>query len=106
MNRFQGIESYVPTFFRPRQDGKSIIPDTVDPTSKVHPQLVHMKRIPSVRKQISTPDDFLASPVLSGKPTSWNKNGSQTSLMTTSSTFSSISSLFKVRSLGSICIVV
>jgi hypothetical protein len=74
-----------------------------DHTNKDHPQLVHIKRIHSIRRQksstestISLQDDQISSspPIIS--TSSMNKSGSQTSLQTMSSTRSSFSNIFKV----------
>ncbi|CAF4846585.1 unnamed protein product [Rotaria sp. Silwood1] len=100
--RKTGIESYFSTLFRSRQDTKSVIADMNNHTNKDHPQLVNVKRIESIYNQNSANnstsslhDDQISSspPVISGA--SINKSASQTSLQTTSSTISSISSIFK-----------
>ncbi|UJR26562.1 hypothetical protein I4U23_007883 [Adineta vaga] len=96
--RKTGFESYIPTIFRPRQDTKSVIADMNDHTNKDHPQLVNIKRLHSIHKQnssISLNNDSISSspPILPSS--SIDKNGSQTSLQTASSTRSSLSSIFK-----------
>ncbi|CAF2522711.1 unnamed protein product [Rotaria sp. Silwood2] len=100
--RKMGIESYISTLFRPRQDTKSVIADMNNHTNKDHPQLVNIKRIESIYNQNSANnstsslyDDQISSspPIISGA--SMNKSASQTSLQTTSSTISSFSSIFK-----------
>ncbi|CAF1233926.1 unnamed protein product [Adineta steineri] len=95
---FQGLESYIATIFRARQDSKSVIADTNNHSNKDHPQLVNIKRIHSIKKQSSTislNDDQIPispSPLPSSSVT---KSSSQTSLQT-SSARSSFSSLFRL----------
>ncbi|CAF1104298.1 unnamed protein product [Rotaria sordida] len=100
--RKMGIESYISTLFRSRQDPKSVIADMNVHTNKDHPQLVNIKRIQSIYNQNSSNnstsslyDDQISSspPITSGA--SINKSASQTSLQTTSSTLSSFSNIFK-----------
>jgi hypothetical protein len=96
-NYIQGIESYISTIFRPRQDAKSVIADMNNHTNKDYPQLVNIKRIHSIYKQNSSTS--LHDEQISSSPPALpiNKSGSQTSLQTTSSTRSSFSSIFKVN---------
>lgn len=92
------IESYFTTFFRPRQDAKSVIADMNDSTTKDQPQLVNIKRIHSIKKQASTmslhDEHISTSPPTNPLPTR-NQSGSQTSLQTNSLTRSSLSNIFK-----------
>lgn len=101
----KGFESYLPTFLRPRQDPKSIIPVSDDIQSKDQPQLVHVKRIPSIRKHqhsstssIQNDRQSPSSPSLN-KSSFQNKTLSPTSLpnSASSSTLASFSSFFKVK---------
>jgi len=99
----QGFESYLPTFLRPRQDPKSIIPVSDDIQGKDQPQLVHVKRIPSIHKHQHSPTSPTqndrqspSSPSLS-KSSFQNKTSSPTGLPSSasSSTLASFSSFFK-----------
>ncbi|CAF0764190.1 unnamed protein product [Adineta ricciae] len=90
--RKTGFESYLTTIFRPRQDTKSVIADMNDHTNKDHPQLVNVRRIHSIHKQSSSTS--LHDDQISSSPTP-DKSGSQSSLQTSSSTRSSLSSIFR-----------